>query len=1030
MSRVRKFDECYCGCGNYDHFAKAYSNPGNKIFYKCNRIDHIACDCQSGKSQKNINKNNKEKQISPNVNNLDNNFKAHESFINGDTNTIDRYEDEDNNDSQDEDYEDEDNSDDSIDEDYEDEDNEDEFDDEDEDQDEKIDEHDEDNENDEVREDDTDDEAQIEQRPSYGNHSYDKTPPKSSAAFRKAQPIIPSSSDGGKYYYKDNYCCYCDKPFRRLNRHLLRMHGEKKTVKKIKGLPKNSSLRRSLFNLLTNIGNERFNNDEERNSEKRWIVKRRLAKNIGCKVEFLKNKKQKAKIDDQSIIGTEINHKNDNNKKKAITHSKDSNLLISKNYLNVKRRVICFACRGYYSKNTYARHFTTQHGDMKCEDTRTLLAAAQREMNLYHPNASDDLIRYVLPSLRDDVIGVACRFDHLIIRYGNRYVEQYDPIEQSELIRGHMRLIAKVLLAMKDLDGAIKDLQSSIHPNYFPIFLGAARVICKYDTERKTLGNAYNAHTIRVLWNRLHIILRGYYSENIANSELRRQAKTDLEDFFDLFKEQYLPVLGSKATKVQNDQRRQMSLKTNLITKADSATYIEFLTNGRDERLKLLQEKGFSLNIYNELMEFQMVLTMIFNGRRPGETERTRLWNFTHRLDVDKDDDYFQMLNPNEKLQASKYSVIIGQGKKIDGIDCTIYLTTEDVNALNVLTKLRKKAGINKQNRYLFAMKNGPDNVRMKYMKAYQSNKKLVKLCNKEYKKLRNPDIILATNVRKTIATDFANSNKSEDLALITSHLAHTDKVHKGTYRQSTVHRRVKITSILEERSKLQVNKALSNASDEYYKNNDINDNYYDNILVSRERAKISIHNEKPKNPSNPIKRKRILQLESSSEDEDIVNKDEMNRRPQSNKGMNNKIVNIDGLDNIEYQSRKTKENVNSRKYLNSIQNIKSTDMEGSSLSDETSSLQSESNLKSKSKKKTTSKGKRKYGFWTADQKQDFIKAFNKQLKNGKYASASDIRMAIKKFPSLKEKGEAAIRTRFSNIFKTNTEKIRKDICS
>ena len=112
-------------------------------------------------------------------------------------------------------------------------------------------------------------------------------------------------------------------------------------------------------------------------------------------------------------------------------------------------------------------------------DTRTLLAAARREMCDFHPDASSGLMTYVLPFLSDDVVGTLCRYDSLAILYGNKYIEQYVADDQANLVKGHMRLMMRVLFEMKLLIGNITDLESAFEPQYFDTFIKAVEKICK-----------------------------------------------------------------------------------------------------------------------------------------------------------------------------------------------------------------------------------------------------------------------------------------------------------------------------------------------------------------------------------------------------------------------------------------------------------------------------------------------------------------------------------------------------------------------
>ena len=55
-------------------------------------------------------------------------------------------------------------------------------------------------------------------------------------------------------------------------------------------------------------------------------------------------------------------------------------------------------------------------------------------------------------------------------------------------------------------------------------------------------------------------------------------------------------------------------------------------------------------------------------------------------------------------------------------------------------------------------------------------------------------------------------------------------------------------------------------------------------------------------------------------------------------------------------------------------------------------------------------------GYWQPEQKEAFNNAFKSQLKYGRRASSVEIRKAMREYPCLEAFGEAALRTRFSNL--------------
>ena len=541
------------------------------------------------------------------------------------------------------------------------------------------------------------------------NHSYDKTLPTSSAEFKKKLPNIPKSTEGGRWYYKDNFCIYCDKLYTRLDKHLLRMHKDRETVQKILALQPKNKLRRQIFVLLANIGNERYNKSEELNPDKNWIPKRRKARNKGKKLPYLKNKKQIASLllasekeKDESNKSSKSNKKNKSSgSKKSSKKYKKSKKVHAKGKTkkNPVSRVICPVCRGYYSTNTYSRHFSRRHGGLAdpSGNTRTLLAIAKREMNEYHPDASDELILYVLPYMKDDVIGLTTKHDSLVIRYGNKYIDEHVGEDQRKLVKGHMRLMSRILIEMKKLDGQITNLESSFNHDLFHVFMDATKIICKVN--KKTLGVPYNVHTIHLIWMRLFRILKHKFND-IKRYKKRREANGLLQDYFDSFDNQFSSKICSKAQRSKNIKRRLKACVVEIMEEKDIAIYMEYLKTNRDAILKSLV-KDFDKQLYYKLIKYQLVLTMFFNGRRPGEMDRSKVENFENRQKPNESDIYFQQLNSQEKTQALKYSKMICQGKKMNGMDCTTYLTNKDEAAINTIIKYRDDAGIPPNNDYL-----------------------------------------------------------------------------------------------------------------------------------------------------------------------------------------------------------------------------------------------------------------------------------------------------------------------------------------
>ena len=128
-----------------------------------------------------------------------------------------------------------------------------------------------------------------------------------------------------------------------MDRHIINQHSDKKSVKKLKCLPKKHVLRLELLNLkilaMKGIIKMKFV------IKKILIVKRRLAKNIGKPISYLKNEKQKESLKHKKRIETP------GTKKKKKRHRKENASKLKSKKNSIYARIICPICRGYYSNN-------------------------------------------------------------------------------------------------------------------------------------------------------------------------------------------------------------------------------------------------------------------------------------------------------------------------------------------------------------------------------------------------------------------------------------------------------------------------------------------------------------------------------------------------------------------------------------------------------------------------------------------------------------------------------------------------------
>lgn len=94
-----------------------------------------------------------------------------------------------------------------------------------------------------------------------------------------------------------------------------------------------------------------------------------------------------------------------------------------------------------------------------------------------------------------------------------------------------------------------------------------------------------------------------------------------------------------------------------------------------------LERKGFDFTTWISLLEVIMIKTQNFNRCPPGETDRTTVADFKNRIKCTEKDEFYEALSGSDKHQLKKYDKMETKGKKVDGIDGTVYLTSEDIKA-------------------------------------------------------------------------------------------------------------------------------------------------------------------------------------------------------------------------------------------------------------------------------------------------------------------------------------------------------------
>lgn len=461
------------------------------------------------------------------------------------------------------------------------------------------------------------------------NYSYDYNGGPEDFRIPAHELIVPSSSEGGGHYYKSNCCCYCFELCPRIDRHLLKEHKDKKTVKKILDLIGKTNgvkrKRRHYFRILRLAGNDRWNTDIRINPEKRMIPTRRIASNKGVpKTKLVQGDYQESLGHPQQETISEDSDNDDSDK----INRKTSNTQLKK--------VCCNSCSAYLSRNYIAEHVISYYNTTtKGMSTKGALAAARAGMFACHHYATQRLRTRILCFLNEDKIGNIARYDEFIVLYGNKYSMRHTKWDQIDLVKGHMRLLARLVGTVRTLCPAIMCLEDIFRGAHWQYALEAMQILAEYDKDTERLKNAYNGHTLGMLIRRMFKIFSNYYYRNENEERLKL-----LKSFRKAFEDEYLPFIGSKATDADNRARRLRALKP-LPSTEDIKIFKEFLEIERKKLYTYFRAGNFDLESYMRFLNIVVILIQLFNRRRPCETERAEVLDFEHARTADFNDEYF-----------------------------------------------------------------------------------------------------------------------------------------------------------------------------------------------------------------------------------------------------------------------------------------------------------------------------------------------------------------------------------------------------
>lgn len=181
-------------------------------------------------------------------------------------------------------------------------------------------------------------------------------------------------------------------------------------------------------------------------------------------------------------------------------------------------------------------------------------------------------------------------------------------------------------------------------------------------------------------------------------------------------------------------------------------------------------------SLWRELASLTLTQIIMFNRRRPGETQQLTIEHFNLQTGrkTDFHDEIYDSLPLPQKLASKRLSLIMTRGKRDRGVP--IILTPDMKESVELLNMTREVAGVNPDNPYIFACPSGQS---LQPLRGYNCLRKYAQQCGAQ-----NPERLTATNMRKHLATLSQIMNLSgSELEQLANHLGHDISVHQEYYR-------------------------------------------------------------------------------------------------------------------------------------------------------------------------------------------------------------------------------------------------------
>lgn len=431
--------------------------------------------------------------------------------------------------------------------------------------------------------------------------------------------------------------------------------------------------------------------------------------------------------------------------------------------------VNCPYCNGFYTRNNFRHHVQqcNENKNEKLSSSRRILQNARRALSRYHPEASRKMRIEILPILQEDEVTKAIRYDRAIILYGNNICKSQVHQHQNTYIRGHLRFLGRLVLALRNRNSEINNLAHAYAPQFYRIVVEAINDVAELDYKTNMYKHPTNAFTLGTCLKKIGKILDVTYM--IDKDLIKRK---DVDDFMKIHDVDFSGTINKVVTETHTKVKRQK--KTILPRTSDIKILSNYLKREMNENCKTLL-KEFSYETWKSLAEVTLTVIQVFNRRRAGETERILINDYKNYECACGTDITCKASTQSETHNYVRFTI---RGKLNRTVP--VLLDSQMLKSIQLLLQFRKDAKVSSShNPFLFGLPS-INKRHYKHLRACKLMRDFASACG-----AKNVSTLRGTALRKHVATKCVDLNLSDNqVTRVANFMGHHEHIHKEIYRQ------------------------------------------------------------------------------------------------------------------------------------------------------------------------------------------------------------------------------------------------------